>query len=283
MPDIAPIKRAATVVLLRDSPRGPEVFMVRRTLTIAFMAGAHVFPGGRVDDADAVDASWCDLPNPDALTRYPDLGFAVTAARELFEEAGILLARYASGQLVSLEDVEVGPRVSVMRGAIHDKKLLFNAALAADGLRLAVDLIVPFARWVTPPNEVRRFDTWFFVARMPVGQAALHDDRESMASTWLTPAAAIAACIAGDINLPPPTWATLRELESFPTVADVEAWAATRSIVQRSPLLYEDAAGKEIIMPGNARHPSKEAVTFETRFVWTGQRWLPDLGVSSPA
>lgn len=276
MPEIAPVKRASTVVLLRDSPRGPEVFMVRRAFTIVFMAGAHVFPGGRVDDSDEADASWCDLPTATGTHRSPEPGFAVSAARELFEEAGVLLARTPDERVVGIDDQVAHARFEAHRRAVHDKSCTLHDVVTAEGLRLALDLLVPCARWVTPPNEVRRFDTWFFLARVPEGQSAAHDDQESMASAWMTPPAAIAACIAGDINLPPPTWATLRELEPCRDVAAALRWAEAREIVARSPLLHDDGVTKEIVMPGHERHPSREAVTFETRFVWTGQRWLPD-------
>lgn len=276
MTDIAPIKRAATVVLLRDSPRGPEVFMVRRTLTIAFMAGAHVFPGGRVDDGDRPDHSWCDFPADAAAMRHPDLSFGVSAARELFEEAAVLLARDGTGQILTADGLDTMQQISSMRESVHSKKQSFQMALTSHGLRLALDQMVPFARWVTPPNEVRRFDTWFFLARLPEGQAAMHDEHESVASGWMTPSAALAACVTGTINLPPPTWATLRELETFATVADATAWASTRTIVERAPLLIDDGQTKQILMPGHATHPSSESVVFESRFVWTGERWLPE-------
>ena len=91
---------AATVVVLRDGPAGPEVFMVRRHEGTAFMGGAHVFPGGRVDAADGdADASWCDgiehaTRQLDGLPPAEALAYHVAAARELFEEAGVLLARH---------------------------------------------------------------------------------------------------------------------------------------------------------------------------------------------
>lgn len=269
--DIAPIKRASTVVLMRDTARGPEVFMVRRTFTIAFMAGAHVFPGGRVDEADAADVSWADLPDGAAAHRAPSTAFAVSAARELFEEAGVLLARDRNGRCPATTAA-----FAEWRAAVHDKARSFREVVTDAGLRLALDAIVPFARWVTPPNEVRRFDTWFYLTAVPDGQIPVHDTSENVASEWLRPADAIAACVAGRVHLPPPTWATLRELEPFASVADALRWAATRSIQERSPVLTDDGATREIVMPGHPRHPSNEPVTFETRFVWQGTRWLPE-------
>src|SRR4051794_25721042 len=101
-----PVRPASTVVVLRDMPGGPEVFLVRRNLTIAFMAGAHVFPGGRVDAADAdCDAAWCELPEAETSPPgAPPPAFRVAALRELFEEAGLLLARNAAGDWITIDD-----------------------------------------------------------------------------------------------------------------------------------------------------------------------------------
>ena len=250
--------------------------MVRRTFTIAFMAGAHVFPGGRVDDGDAhVDASWCDGLVADAETREPAAAFAVSAARELFEEAGVALARTPDGALVSLAGNDARRIVEAGREAVHAKTRTFRDVIEREGWRLALDALVPFAHWVTPPNEVRRFDTWFFMAQAPGGQEAAHDAHESDRSVWLRPADALAACLRGDINLPPPTWATLHELCAFRTVADALSWAAGVAVVERAPVLTGEGDARQILMPGHPDHPSTERVVFESRFVWTGGRWLP--------
>jgi 8-oxo-dGTP pyrophosphatase MutT (NUDIX family) len=272
----APLKRASTVVVLRDTPHGPEVFLVRRTFTIAFMAGAHVFPGGRVDAADeSADESWCDLPRAAAAHRRPALAFAASAARELFEEAGVLLARDESGQFLAIEAAEARARVDAARDAVHGGSTTLRHVIETERARLALDALVPFAHWVTPPLEVRRFDTWFFMARVPPRQRPVHDGHESVESGWFRPAVALAACIAGDIHLPPPTWTTLRELESFAATDDAMAWAAGRIVAERQPILVETDGVREIFLPGDPRHPTREDVTYETHFVWTGGRWLP--------
>ncbi|HUR33479.1 MAG TPA: NUDIX domain-containing protein [Vicinamibacterales bacterium] len=279
MPVDVPIRPASTVIVLRDGPAGPEVFMVRRTFTIAFMAGAHVFPGGRVDAADAdVDAAWCDLPTADVGSSRPDLSFAVAATRELFEESGVLLARGADGAFIDLADDDVRARFDRYRDEIHDGTTTLRAVLEAGSLRLALDAVIPFARWVTPPTEARRFDTWFFVARMPDGQRPVHDPHESIDSAWLTPGDALARARSGTMHLPPPTWATLRELEPFATVDAAIGWARRRAIVPRHPLVVASNGAREILLPGAPGHPDQEDVTYETRFVWAGDRWLPHAG-----
>jgi 8-oxo-dGTP pyrophosphatase MutT (NUDIX family) len=273
---VAPIRRASTVAVLRDGADGLEVFMVRRTATIAFMAGAHVFPGGRVDAADEdADETWCDLPQPAAADRSPALSFAVSAARELFEEAGVLLARNAEGTFEPIEDPDVRARLHRRRDAVHDGTEPLRELIRSEGMRLALDALVPFAHWVTPPLEVRRFDTWFFMTRLPERQRPVHDGHESVESGWFRPAAALAACLAGKIHLPPPTWATLRELEPLRSEDAALTWAANRTINERQPILIDDGRTREIFLPGDPRHPSVEAVPYETHFIWTDGRWLP--------
>jgi 8-oxo-dGTP pyrophosphatase MutT (NUDIX family) len=208
---------------------------------------------------------------PDA----PPLTFRVAALRELFEEAGVLLARNSDGQLVALEEDDVRARFDRYRDEIHAGKATLRAVVEQEGLRLALDAIVPFARWLTPPIEVRRFDTWFFLARVPPRQRPVHDAHESVESEWLPAAAALDRARSGAMHLPPPTWATLRELEGFGSSDAAMDWAATRSITGREPLVLEEHGAREILLPGDPRHPQPEVVSFETRFVWVGDRWLP--------
>lgn len=270
-----PIRPAATIVLLRDTAQGVEVFMVRRTFSIAFMAGAHVFPGGRVDASDGdAGADWCDLPDAAAASRGPDLSFRAAAARELFEEAGILLARTPGGAFVTYDGAEAA-RVDADRDAVHGGTRTLREVVERDGLRLALDAIVPFAHWITPPIEVRRFDTWFFAARAPEGQVPAHDAHESIESGWFAPRAAIEACRRGRINLPPPTWATLRQLEPFASVSAVLAWASRVAIPDRQPAVLHVNGAREIRLPSGHAHDGETGGAFETRFVWVDGRWLP--------
>lgn len=271
-----PIRPASTIVLLRDSTDGVEVFMVRRHFSIAFMAGAHVFPGGRVDASDAdADEGWCDRPSAAEAERGPDLAFRVAALRELFEEAGVLLARTHSGVFPTCDDADTRGRFADDREAVHAGTQTLRTVIDRERLRLALDAVVPFAHWVTPPIEVRRFDTWFFAALMPPRQAAAHDTHESMGSGWFTPQAALDACRRGRINLPPPTWATLRQLEPFTDAAAVMAWARTVAIPMRQPTVQHADGLREILLPdGHAVDPHTGA-RFETRFVWVDGRWLP--------
>lgn len=275
-----PIRPAATIVVLRDAAGGIEVFMVRRNFSIAFMAGAHVFPGGRVDAGDeGADPAWCDLPRDEESGRGPSLAFRVAALRELFEEAGVLMARAPDGTWMSADDPGAAQRVAHDRDAVHAGHASFRSIVEREGVRLALDAVVPFAHWVTPPVEVRRFDTWFFAVRAPARQVATHGIQESSASGWFTPRAALEACRRGRINLPPPTWATLRQLEPFATTADVLAWAAAVDLPARQPEVRHVDGAREIILPFEPTREAGSAGRFERRFVWVDGRWLPGEGL----
>jgi 8-oxo-dGTP pyrophosphatase MutT (NUDIX family) len=272
---------ASTVLVLRDSPTGPEVFMVRRHQGTAFMAGAHVFPGGRVEVADHDgDDAWCDgiahaVQQLNDLPADEAVAYHVAAARELFEEAGVLLARDAGGQFVSLAGTDIHARFKQYRTDVHSGTRTFRAVLEHEGLRLALDTLLLFSHWVTPPVDTRRFDTRFFVTRVPPHQTPAHDETETTHSTWATAAAAIAGAVAKEIDLPPPTWTTLREIEPFTSVADALEWARRREVVRREPKALEQDGHRMLVMPGDPLHPdpATEGLRSETRFVLIDRRW----------
>ncbi|TDC14970.1 NUDIX domain-containing protein [Streptomyces sp. 8K308] len=186
---------AATVLLLRDGADGLEVFLLRRRLSMAFAGGAHAFPGGAMEPGDE-------------SVRY-------TAARELFEETGVLLAAPAAepGRLVAEAVTEGDPPP-------------FGELLARRGLVARGDLLGAWARWITPEFEARRYDTWFFVAALPPGQRARNASTEADHTGWLPPALAIARYERRELLMMPPTVATLRRLLPHRTVAAALAEAA---------------------------------------------------------
>jgi 8-oxo-dGTP pyrophosphatase MutT (NUDIX family) len=273
-------------VVLRDAADGPEVFMVRRHEGTAFMGGAHVFPGGRVDarDHDA-DGTWCE-GTAHAEQQLSDLSpdeaiaFHVAAARELFEEAGVLLARDATGHFVSLAGDDVHARFRHYRKDVHSGRATLHAIVEREGLRLALDAMVLFAHWVTPPVDSRQFDTRFFMTRVPPDQWPVHDDAETTHSGWLTPSAAIAQSLNRDIVLPPPTWTTLRELESFPSVEAALAWARDRHVLRRQPALLERDGIRMLVVPGDPLHPDAagDEPPLETRFLFVDRHWRAQRG-----
>ena len=245
------------------------------------MGGAHVFPGGRVDPADhdgSVD--WCDGVDHAArqlggLAPMDAVAYHVAAARELFEEAGVLLARDSDGRYVSLASADDNERFKRYRQDVHGGTASMRFIIEREHLRLALDSLVLFAHWVTPPVDARQFDTRFFLARVPPHQTPAHDNAETTHSVWLTPAAAMAQSQASDIVLPPPTWTTLRELEPCASVDDAIAWARTRRIIRRQPKLVEEGGIRMLVMPGDPLHPDSggEDAPAETRFVSVDRQW----------
>lgn len=217
---------AATVVLLRVPPQAAapgslppaggdvEVLMLRRTAAMKFAPGAHVFPGGSVDPADfGADVGWHG-PDPAEfgarLGAPPELAraLACAAARETFEESGVLLAGTPDGALA----VPAGTTWAADRMALAAGALAFGELLSRRGLVLRADLLTPWARWITPEGEPRRFDARFFVAALPAGQRAVGHAAEADQVAWVRPAAAIDTARAGKISLLPPTAVTLHEV-----------------------------------------------------------------------
>ena len=276
------VRPASTVVLLRQGAGGPEVFLVRRHRAIAFMGGAYVFPGGRVEEADADDA-WSTVADglAAALGRMPAeeprvaLAFHVAAARETFEEAGVLLARGADAALVS-PDATDAATLAQQRHAVTAGSLSLLDVLTTHRWRLALDALVYFAHWVTPPIETRRFDTRFFLAAAPSDQVPTHDAGETTDSVWLRPSDALARCLDGGIALPPPTWTTLRWLESFRDVGAALAWAGQKRVPRIEPGFIQDGATRIVTLPGDRTMPRVDGFDApETRFRLAGGRWTP--------
>jgi len=280
-PIVANPRPAATVVVLRDGPAGPEVFMVRRHEGTAFMGGAHVFPGGRVDAADRdADDTWCDgmaaaARQLDSLPPADAVAYHVAAARELFEEAGVLLARHPDGDFVSLAGAADHERLKQDRTRVHDAATTLRAVIERERLHLALDALVLFAHWVTPPIDSRQFDTRFFMTRIPPHQTPAHDDTETTHSLWARPGDAIAQAERDEIILPPPTWSTLRELEPFESVKEALAWARRRTVIRRMPKAIEQDGHRMLLLPGDPLHPDPagDDPPLETRFVLIDRRW----------
>ena len=210
--DPAPLRPAATVLLLRDSPAGIEVLMTRRSLTASFAPGAYVFPGGGIDAADAA-------AHPHA-TRRPTqsdehLTQAIAAIRESFEELGVLLARHADGTAATADDI-----------AALDRHAPFVPQCSARGLTLAAADVYVLAHWITDRDLPRRFDVPFLVARMPEGQTPVADEAEQFEPVWVRPADALTRHEAGQFFIIYPTIRTLQRLTVHPTVDAVLAACA---------------------------------------------------------
>jgi len=239
---------AATVLLLRDGDDGMEVFMVVRHHEIDSFSGALVFPGGKVDPGDFDVRRYCrggsDLDDN-------MLAFHVAAVREAFEECGVLLA-YA-GEDDSLIGAD---RMAGIEKAWRDKlvkdEVAIGAVCEAEGLSLAIDHMVHFAHWITPPVVPKVFDTHFFVARAPADQLALHDGEESTDSTWIRPVDAIAAAEEGARTVVFPTRMNLGKLGRWNDVDTALAAIADLNIVTVQPVVTPREGGRTLRIPAEA-------------------------------
>jgi 8-oxo-dGTP pyrophosphatase MutT (NUDIX family) len=251
---------AATVLLLRDGLDGVEVFMVVRHHAIDFAAGALVFPGGRVEEADhEVAARPEDCPNPDGLD-VDAMAFRIAAIRETFEECGVLLARpHRSEDLIdadTLRRLEEQHRAALNAGSIG-----FDAVLGSEGLLPAPDLLVHFAHWITPAHQPKRYDTHFFLAEAPVAHLAIHDGWEAVDSTWIAPARALADAEAGKYKLVFATAKNLEKLGRSRTTHEAMRAARAAKVVTVQPRGTKLEGGKRLLhIPAEADYGGSEFV-----------------------
>lgn len=232
-------RRAATVMLLKDTPDGPAVHMLRRRASMAFAGGAYAYPGGGVDprDDDRL-VGWAGPGREEWAARLgvtePEAQAIVSAAvRETYEETGVLLAGPAGDTVVC---DPTGPDWEDDRAALVRRDLSFAEFLDCRGLVLRSDLLGAWTRWITPEFEPRRYDTWFFVAVLPEGQRTRNASTEADRTVWTTPADAATGYDRGELLMMPPTVATLRQLAPYPTAAAALAAAPGRDL---SPVLAQ--------------------------------------------
>ncbi len=236
---------AATLILLRDGTDGPEIFMLKRSPSAAFVANAYVFPGGGLDAADhkALDRV-SGLSEAEANRRLGvnagGLAYWVAAIRECFEEAGILLATDESGAPL---DPDRTTALNVHREAVNAGSLQFGELLARERLTIAADSIAYYSHWITAPGRPRRFSARFFVARAPHGQHGSHDDSETVASEWVRPAVALERCAKGEIELVHPTRVSLTELAAFDSSQAAFTFASSRVDIEADASCW--AQGKD--------------------------------------
>jgi 8-oxo-dGTP pyrophosphatase MutT (NUDIX family)/glyoxylase-like metal-dependent hydrolase (beta-lactamase superfamily II) len=209
--NIAPARPAATVVVMRPGPDGPEVLLTQRPATMAFGPGLHVFPGGRLDPQDSDPRLLERLRRSGAEPSSHAGACMVAAIRELYEEAGVLLG---------------SPRGSAGSAPLGTPATLrarrsFLEAIVGSDLELRGDWLVPLSRWVTPPVMARRFDARFFVTELPPAAALDFDPGEVAGHAWMTPRTALGAMADGRIALWPPTSTTLQQLAPAAGIADV--------------------------------------------------------------
>ncbi|KUL22543.1 NUDIX hydrolase [Actinoplanes awajinensis] len=215
-----PARPAATVVLLRPSGPGFQVYVLRRMTTMAF-GGVYAFPGGGVDPSDRPETLRGDWAQRLGVPEDQARAVVGAAARELFEEAGVVLAGPAAEPDRTVADVD-DPTWEADRAAVLRRELTMAELLERRGLRLRDDLLLPWARWVTPEFEPKRFDTWFFVALLPEAQEARDVSGEADRTAWIDPAE------SAELPMLPPTRHTVAQIAAALSIAGVVAASAGR-------------------------------------------------------
>ncbi|RYX97998.1 MAG: NUDIX hydrolase [Comamonadaceae bacterium] len=274
---------AATIIMLRDGTDGLEVYLMKRHAQSSAFGGAYVFPGGKVDAPDA-DANITGRLDQSLAALHPSLnepeldeptvaGLYVAAIREVFEECGVLFAHGAGPALVAkaAERLRSGET--------------FNAMAAQLDLRFLTSRLAPWSRWITPlmPSmSKKRFDTRFFVAAVPAGQTALHDNHEAIDSAWLGPRAALDRYRDGEVELAAPQIMTLAHLSRFADVDAAMQHARSRKPALIQPEPFELEGKRMVCYPGDDCHPVRErAMPGPTRLHLSGKRFVPIDGHES--
>ncbi|MEU6354613.1 NUDIX hydrolase [Streptomyces sp. NPDC047072] len=226
-------RRAATVMLLKDTGAGPVVYMLRRRASMAFAGGAYAYPGGGVDPRD--DEHHVRWAGPTRAWWAQRLGvdegaaqaIVCAAVRETYEEAGVLLAGPTEESVVG---DTTGAEWEADRAALVARELSFGGFLERRGLVLRSDLLGAWTRWITPEFEPRRYDTFFFVAALPEGQRTRNASTEADRTVWIRPGEAAAGYDKGELLMMPPTIATLRQLGGYESAGAALAGAPARDL-----------------------------------------------------
>ena len=244
-PDAVPVRDAATVMLVRDTDAGVEVFMLRRSQRLVFTPGAYVFPGGF-----PVDVVECAASRLLGVTSG-GLAYWVAAVRECFEEAGVLLACGADGVPLDLDDPLTSARFRRHRDLLNGGRRTVVDICDAEQVRLDLGAIRYFAHWLTPVRAPRRYNTRFFLVGVPPGQRPLHDDGEAVDGFWIRPQDAITRW-TGEDELIRPTRECLEALASY---ARTDALLADLTTMERvpdvQPRMGADGAGVRVLLPGD--------------------------------
>ena len=258
MPDAPATPRpAATIVLVRPGSAGPEVLLLKRNRTVGFVPGAYVFPGGRVDDADASAelVERLDGVSPeeagDRLGMEPSdhgaVAYYVAALREAFEETGIMIGWGTDGDRVPPATADNSVRSAL--ADLHGGDRTFAEVVSDLGVTLDGGAMEYIAHWITPRAEPRRYDTRFFVAAVPEGTEALPDGGEITEAVWLSPESALVRSEKGTLPMIFPTIKTLQSLLGFESVQQLQDSFGRREIPAILPRLVRTPTGVGIRLP----------------------------------
>ncbi len=285
---------SATVILIRDSSKGQyEIYLMRRREEPNFLSGAHVFPGGCMDDEDcstelALYTNGISAAVKGLKSHEPELpeeklrGILFAAIREIFEEAGILLAYDSSGNILNFSDNDpaIADRFNEYRFKVYEKKITLIDIAKRENIRYATDLLIPYAHWITPDVKFAtlRFDARFFITKIPQGQIPVHDNIELTESFWITPGRAMEKFNTGEINLMPPTIKTIEELNEFDSSNDLFASVQEKKINTILPESFKVENGYGIKLPHDPEYsitafkqPHRPDET--SRFIQQESRW----------
>ncbi len=243
---------AATTMLVRDGDAGIEVFMVARHQKIDRFAGALVFPGGKIEPRDN-EAGLRDYCRGQEKWSNEVLSLRVAAVREAFEESGVLLAR--DRKTGATLDADRMSELQGYRVELEEDHTTLLTLIREEHLELATDELVPFSRWTTPPVSVKRFDTHFFLAPVPIDYQLLHCGRETVDSLWSTPRQLLADAESGSWNIAFPTRANLSRLGMFETTREAIRASSEQPPKTVSPHVERSDQGTTVSIPADAGFP----------------------------
>jgi 8-oxo-dGTP pyrophosphatase MutT (NUDIX family) len=276
-------RAAATVVVLRPSARGVELFSVKRHARSGFLGGAIVFPGGKLDPSDAADrwqaraTALGDRARSFTTDPTDALGFAIAGLRELLEEAAILPV---ADRIIDADTaIALRNELAELTRAGKSGGDAFFELLVRHGLDADVARLEAFSRWITPAAETRRYDTRFYLLPLPEQQLGCHDDHETTSGAWRTPAELLELWAAGEIFLAPPTTRTLELLSPAASVDQALEIARTQSLAPICPVFCRIGEQVLLALPGDPLYPERLPPPADpsapTRFVLDQGRFVP--------
>ena len=289
-------KKASSVILLRDTTKGVETFLIQRHVASSFMGGLYAFPGGNLEVEDfseellahmegiTEEEAWAILSRESSSQIA--LAHWITGIREVFEEVGVLFASDEGGKLISFEDEKRRKIIERHRKLLNKGEMTFSQLLRQENLRFAAHSLIHYSHWVTPEARHKRYDTHFFLALVPEGQIPSADQKETTAGIWLTPQQALKANISGDIPLTPPAFCMLEELAPFSSTEEMLGFERARSMSDPILPILTTINGQEILLlPGDKlyaacggrKKQNYNNLNQSVRLILEKGRWLPSL------